>query len=135
MSKTTEVLVIGGGITGVGVLFDLALRGFRCTLVERDDLSTGTSGRFHGLLHSGGRYAVKDPLTARECYEENRILRRLIPHAIEDTGGLYLSIPDPAADPATIAWPDKFYAAAKDMHIPIEELSAAALFKDHPHIN
>ena len=32
-------------------------------------------GRFHGLLHSGGRYVVKDPQAARECIDENRILR------------------------------------------------------------
>ena len=56
----TEVLVIGGGSTGTGVAWDAALRGFRVVLVERRDLTHGTTGRYHGLLHSGGRYVVKD---------------------------------------------------------------------------
>ncbi|MFQ5578704.1 MAG: anaerobic glycerol-3-phosphate dehydrogenase subunit GlpA, partial [Anaerolineae bacterium] len=127
MPKSTEVLVIGGGITGVGVLFDLALRGFHCILVERDDLSTGTSGRFHGLLHSGGRYAVKDPLTARECHDENRVLRRLIPHAIEDTGGLFIVGPDD--DPA---FGDRFLSGCAEAGIPAEELSPAGALRREP---
>ena len=70
-----EVLVIGGGATGAGVAWDAALRGFDVVLVERGDLAEGTSGRFHGLLHSGGRYVVKDPVAAEECVVENAILR------------------------------------------------------------
>src|SRR5213078_727187 len=53
--------------TDVLVARDAAMRGFTTVLVERSDLATGTTGRFHGLLHSGGRYAVKDPIAAREC--------------------------------------------------------------------
>ena len=49
---------------GAGVAWDAALRGFDVVLVDRADLAEGTSGRFHGLLHSGGRYAVKDPHAA-----------------------------------------------------------------------
>src|SRR4030042_623743 len=89
----TEILVIGGGSTGSGVLRDLVMRGFKATLVERGDLATGTTGRYHGLLHSGGRYAVKDPHAAKECIEENRILRRIMPHCIEDTGGFFTLTP------------------------------------------
>jgi glycerol-3-phosphate dehydrogenase len=58
---STDVLVIGGGATGTGVAWDAALRGLDVVLADRADLAEGTSGRFHGLLHSGGRYAVKDP--------------------------------------------------------------------------
>src|SRR5919199_1519114 len=90
----TEVLVIGGGATGAGVAWDAALRGYDVVLVERRDLGEGTSGRFHGLLHSGGRYAVKDPDAARECIEENVVARRILPDAIEDTGGLFVTTPD-----------------------------------------
>ena len=58
----TQVLVIGGGATGTAVARDAALRGMDVVLVEkRKDLAEGTTGRFHGLLHSGGRYVVKDP--------------------------------------------------------------------------
>ncbi|MDK6486867.1 FAD-dependent oxidoreductase, partial [Streptococcus agalactiae] len=60
----TEVVVIGGGATGVGVLRDLVMRGFKAVLVERADIGQGTTGRYHGLLHSGGRYVVSDPISA-----------------------------------------------------------------------
>ena len=90
-SIQTDVLVIGGGATGTGVLRDLAMRGFQCVLVERRDLAYGTTGRYHGLLHSGGRYVVKDSQAARECIEENQILRHIMPHCIEDTGGYLCS--------------------------------------------
>jgi len=58
---SADVVVVGGGSTGVGVLRDCAMRGYRAILVDRADLAQGTSGRFHGLLHSGGRYVVSDP--------------------------------------------------------------------------
>src|SRR5581483_11752074 len=83
----TEVLVIGGGSTGLGVVRDAAMRGFSTVLVDRGDLATGTTGRFHGLLHSGGRYVVKDPKAAEECIHENWILRKIAADCIEDTGG------------------------------------------------
>ncbi|HEX9410754.1 MAG TPA: FAD-dependent oxidoreductase, partial [Actinomycetota bacterium] len=90
---STDVLVIGGGSTGVGVARDAAMRGFSTVLVDRGDLATGTTGRFHGLLHSGGRYVVKDPKAAEECIHENRILRRIAADCIEDTGGLFVTTP------------------------------------------
>ncbi|MDA8068257.1 MAG: FAD-dependent oxidoreductase, partial [Actinomycetota bacterium] len=95
---TTDVLVIGGGATGAGAAWDAALRGLDVILVERADLAEGTSGRFHGLLHSGARYAVKDPRAARECIAENRILRHVAADCVEDTGGLFVTTPwdDPA---------------------------------------
>ena len=104
----TEVLVIGGGATGLGTAWDAALRGFDTVLVERADLVEGTSGRFHGLLHSGGRYVVKDPVAAKECVDENALLRRLMPDCIEDTGGLFVETPDD--DPA---YADRFLAGCR----------------------
>ena len=62
----TEILVIGGGATGTGVAWDAALRGFRTALVEKRDLTHGTTGRYHGLLHSGARYVLKDVDSAVE---------------------------------------------------------------------
>ena len=55
-----HVLIVGGGGTGGALAHDLALRGLRTTLVERGELTSGTTGRHHGLLHSGARYAVHD---------------------------------------------------------------------------
>jgi glycerol-3-phosphate dehydrogenase len=53
---STQVLIIGGGVTGSGLARDLALRGVRCLLVEKQDVNAGASGGNHGLLHSGARY-------------------------------------------------------------------------------
>jgi glycerol-3-phosphate dehydrogenase len=94
MRLETQVVVIGGGATGTAVLRDLTMRGFKAMLFERGNLSDGTSGNFHGLLHSGGRYAVKDKPAAVECIEENEILRRIAPQAIEDTGGFFITLDD-----------------------------------------
>ncbi len=98
MNIRTEVLIVGGGATGVGILRDLALRGISSLLIEKGDLASGASGRNHGLLHSGGRYAVSDPEAARECIKENKILREIAPHCIEDTGGLFVSLPEDGLD-------------------------------------
>ncbi|MGL5364941.1 MAG: FAD-dependent oxidoreductase, partial [Plesiomonas shigelloides] len=73
----TDVAIIGGGATGAGVARDCALRGLRCVLLERDDIATGATGRNHGLLHSGARYAVTDEESARECISENKILKKI----------------------------------------------------------
>jgi glycerol-3-phosphate dehydrogenase len=90
----TQVVVIGGGATATAVLRDLAMRGFDAMLFERGNLAEGTTGNFHGLLHSGGRYAVKDKPAAEECIKENRILRHIMPRAIEDTGGFFITLND-----------------------------------------
>ena len=91
----TDVVVIGGGSTGLGVVRDVAMRGYRAVLVERVDLGQGTTGRFHGLLHSGGRYVVSDPQSATECADENVILKRIQASAIEDTGGFFVALLTP----------------------------------------
>jgi glycerol-3-phosphate dehydrogenase len=123
----TDVVVVGGGVTGVAVLRDLALRGVHAILVERFDLGTGTSGRWHGLLHSGARYAVRDQESARECIEENTTLRRIAPHTIEDIGGLFVLLP--GDDEAYAA---QFVEGCKASGIPTEELSAAAAHRREP---
>src|SRR3989304_10340495 len=90
---STELLVIGGGATGLGVAWDACLRGIKVLLVDQSDLGQGTSGRYHGLLHSGGRYVISDPVSARDCAHENEILRRLAPSTIEDNVGGLVSPP------------------------------------------
>ena len=74
-----KIVIIGGGGTGAAIAHDLVLRGFDVSLFERGELLSGTTGRHHGLLHSGARYAVHDPAAARECIQENKILRPLRP--------------------------------------------------------
>lgn len=135
-SIETDILVIGGGSTGTGVAWDAALRGFRVLLVEKRDLTHGTTGRYHGLLHSGGRYVVKDPTSAVECIEENRILRRTHRHCIEETGGFFVVTPDdetPDSDGEN--YPDRFLAACRKLDVPCEEISVAAALRREPLLN
>ena len=89
-----DVIIIGGGITGAGTQRDCAMRGLRTLLLERSDIATGATGRNHGLLHSGARYAVGDPESAAECIRENRILRRIASHCIDETDGLFITLPE-----------------------------------------
>ncbi len=126
----TEVLVIGGGATGTGVAWDAALRGFKVVLVERRDLNHGTTGRYHGLLHSGGRYAVKDPHGAAECIAENRILRRTHAHCIEDTSGFFVVTPEDEGE-----FPDKFKAGCAAVGIPCSEIPVAEALRREPLLN
>jgi len=88
----TQVLIIGGGITGTGIARDLALRGINCILTEKLDINSGASGANHGLLHSGGRYVSSDLALAAECCEEGNLLKRLASHCIENTGGLFVAV-------------------------------------------
>ena len=90
-SAACDVLVVGGGATGTGLARDLAMRGLRVMLVEQGDLAHGTTGRYHGLLHSGGRYVVRDPPSARDCAAENRILRDRLSQAAGDVGSYWYS--------------------------------------------
>ncbi|MCE7947019.1 MAG: anaerobic glycerol-3-phosphate dehydrogenase subunit A [Chloroflexi bacterium CFX4] len=129
-SLNCDVLVIGGGATGAGVLLDLAQRGLRVVLAEQNDIATGTSGRYHGLLHSGGRYAVRDPESARECIEENAIVRRIAPHTLEDTGGWFAAFPPD--DPEYIP---HWLAGCKAVGIPTESVTLAQALKEEPHLN
>jgi glycerol-3-phosphate dehydrogenase len=129
-SITTDLLVIGGGSTGAGIVRDAALRGFKTVLAERGDLATGTTGRYHGLLHSGGRYVVKDPVSAKECMEENIILRRIAADCIEDTGGLFVeTVHD---DPGYAA---EFVAGCLKAGIPVEEWTVAQALKREPRLD
>jgi glycerol-3-phosphate dehydrogenase len=129
-AEAVDVLIIGGGATGAGLVRDFARRGLRCLLVDKGDLGSGTSGRHHGLLHSGGRYVAKDPLAARECIDENLVLRRIAPACVEDTGGYFVVTPD---DPDEYA--DGFEAACRASGVPCEEVAVAALLRREPALN
>jgi glycerol-3-phosphate dehydrogenase len=121
------VLVVGGGATGAGVARDLALRGVDVTLAERGGLGSGTSGRSHGLLHSGARYAEADRIGAEECIAENQILREVAGECIRDTGGLFLQLE--RDDPAYF---DEKRAACEEVGIETELLDEAAVRETVP---
>jgi glycerol-3-phosphate dehydrogenase len=97
-SAPAHVLIVGGGGTGGALAHDLVLRGLKVTLVERGELTSGTTGRHHGLLHSGARYAVNDRESAVECIEENTILRRIAPGSFEENDGLFVAVDDDDMD-------------------------------------
>jgi glycerol-3-phosphate dehydrogenase len=88
----TEVLIIGAGVTGTGLARDLALRGIPSIVVEKRDVNAGASGGNHGLLHSGARYVTTDPIAAHECHLENQLLKKMAPHCIEATRGLFVAM-------------------------------------------
>lgn len=92
--KRYDVVIIGAGATGAGTARDCAMRGLKVLLVERLDFTAGATGRNHGLLHSGARYAVTDGESASECIKENMILRRIASHCVEETGGLFVTLPE-----------------------------------------
>ena len=114
----TEVLIIGGGVTGTGIMRDLALRGIRSLLIDKRDLCAGASGGNHGLLHSGARYVSTDPAAAMECRQENALLKRIAPQCIEVAGGLFVAVE--GDDPA---FADQFPALCRNAGIDCEELS------------
>lgn len=126
----TDVIVIGGGATGAGTLRDLSLRGIRAVLIEKNDIASGTTGRNHGLLHSGTRYAVNDLESARECISENRILKKIARHCIEDTGGLFVTLPED--DPS---YHSKLIEHCKYAGIPCEEISVSEALRIEPNLN
>jgi glycerol-3-phosphate dehydrogenase len=125
----TEVLVVGGGSTGTGIVRDLAMRGVDATLVEKGNLTHGTTGRMHGLLHSGGRYAVSDQSSARECMVENRVLRDIAGHCIEDTGGLFVKRPEDTEE-----YFQRKLDGCNACEIPAEVLSAAEARECEPYL-
>lgn len=88
--ETVDVLVVGGGITGVGAALDAAARGLSVTLIEAEDLAFGTSRFSSKLVHGGLRYlATGDIATARESARERHLLMTAIaPHLIRPLGQL-----------------------------------------------
>ncbi|GAB3686155.1 anaerobic glycerol-3-phosphate dehydrogenase subunit GlpA [Salinarchaeum chitinilyticum] len=129
METNTGVLVIGGGSTGTGVARDLAMRGIDVTLVEKGNLTHGTTGRMHGLLHSGGRYAVSDQASAVECIEENRILRDIASHCVEETGGLFVKRPEDTEE-----YFEEKLEGCRECDIPTEVLSGEEARQIEPYL-
>lgn len=129
MESSTGVLVIGGGSTGTGIARDLAMRGVDVTLVEKGNLTHGTTGRMHGLLHSGGRYAVSDQESAKECIIENRVLRDIASHCVEMTGGLFVQRPQDSDE-----YFQKKLEGCRECDIPAEVLSPEEAREVEPYL-
>lgn len=80
-SRTFDLAVIGGGITGAGIARDAAMRGLSVALVEERDYASGTSSRSSKMIHGGLRYLSQgDIALVKEAASERQILRRIAPH-------------------------------------------------------
>ena len=125
-----SAIIIGAGFTGCALAYDLAQRGFAVTVVERGELASGTSGRTHGLLHSGARYCVTDAEAAVECIQENIILRRIAKQCIEYNGGYFVALDD-----ADLAYAPVFSQGAQACGIPVEEIGVKRALGTEPALN
>ncbi len=129
MSKP-HAIIVGAGFTGTATAHDLALRGFDVTVIDRGDICNGTSGRTHGLLHCGGRYAVKDRESAIECIDENMLLRKIVPQAIEPNGGMFIALNE-----SDVQYGEEFIEGCEACHIPLEEITPKKALQLEPNIN
>src|SRR2546430_4585035 len=78
-----DIVVVGGGITGAGVAFDAATRGYSVALVEKADFASGTSSRSSKLVHGGLRYLQNFDLgLVREALLERQLMVKLAPHLV-----------------------------------------------------
>lgn len=125
-----HALIIGGGGTGAAVAHDLALRGLKVTLVERGEVTSGTTGRHHGLLHSGARYAVNDQESAIECIEENEILRRIAPGSFEENDGLFVAVTE-----EDVEYSHAFMEGCAECGIRTQRLTPAEAFQLEPNLS
>lgn len=125
-----HAIIIGAGFTGCALAYDLALRGLAVTVVERGEIASGTSGRTHGLLHSGARYCVNDEEAAVECIDENNVLHRIAGQCIEYNGGLFIALTD-----EDLVYADDFAAGAETCRIPIERLTPKQVLEIEPAVN
>lgn len=79
--KETEVVIVGGGINGAGLLRDLALNGVKSVLIEKGDFSSQTSQSSSKMLHGGIRYLENfDFALVQEALEEKNLWLKLAPH-------------------------------------------------------
>src|SRR5919107_1240421 len=87
-----DIVVIGGGATGVGIAVDAASRGYDVLLLEQNDFGKGTSSRSTKLVHGGVRYLEQGNISlVMEALKERGILRENAPHLV---GNLPFVVPN-----------------------------------------
>ena len=86
-STPWDIVVVGGGATGVGVAVDAASRGFAVLLLEKMDFGSATSSRSTKLVHGGVRYLEQGNISlVMEALKERGLLRQNAPHLVHDLG-------------------------------------------------
>lgn len=82
-----DIIIIGGGASGLGCAVDAASRGFRTLLLEQSDFAKATSSRSTKLIHGGLRYLKQGHISlVKECLKEREILIKNAPHLIQPLG-------------------------------------------------
>ncbi len=85
-----DLLIVGGGITGVAVARDAAMRGFHTGLVEKDDFGSGTSSRSTRLVHAGLRYLEYGEFKlVFDASSERRLMRKIAPRLVRPLPFIY----------------------------------------------
>src|SRR5690606_629922 len=103
-----DILIIGGGATGLGVALDASSRGYRTLLVEQSDFAKGTSSRSTKLAHGGVRYLRQGNVRlVAEALQERGRLQRNAPHLVHDLRFLV---------PAYAWWDGPFYSAGLGLY-------------------
>lgn len=125
-----HVIVIGAGSTGSATAHDLALRGLRVTVIDRGEVASGTTGRNHCLLHSGGRYCMTDQESAIECIDENLILRKIMPDLLELNDGLFVAVTE-----EDLSYKERFLEACAACHISARDIPIKHAFDLEPFLN
>jgi glycerol-3-phosphate dehydrogenase len=100
------------------------------TVLDRAGVASGSTGHNQAQLHSGARYAVSDPESARECIRENWILRRIQPEVLELNDGLFVAIDDRG-----MTYRKTFLEACEACDIPVRELTVDDVLKMEPLLN
>jgi len=122
-----DIVVIGGGATGTSIFRDLAMRGLRTALIEKKRISEGTTQHSHQNLVGGMRYVIKDPKVARDCAEENRILSKIAPGIIGETGGYFVGF--------NCDYVDRALKESRRLGISIQEIDVSDVLKEIPSLN
>ena len=131
LAQPLDLLVIGGGITGAGILHEAALRGLAVALVERGDFASGTSSRSSKLIHGGLRYLRRMQLgITRTACRERDLLALANPHLVWPMRFLYPSYQDDATPGWQVDLGLSMYdhlTPARHRHERVEPASAAKL--------
>ncbi|MFX1442572.1 MAG: anaerobic glycerol-3-phosphate dehydrogenase subunit A [Promethearchaeota archaeon] len=125
-----DCIIVGGGATGAGIARDLSLRGLKILLLEKNDLSEGTTGRCHGMLHSGARYVYKDKEAASECAIENEIILKIAPHITEACGGYFMGLTED-----DVEYGDIFIKKCKEAGVWCQEVEPEDFLQEEPNCN
>ena len=103
-----DLVVVGGGATGLGTALDAAARGYKTLLLEGADFANGTSSRSTKLVHGGVRYLAQGNIhLVREALRERGLLLRNAPHLVHDMGFVI---------PAYTWWSKPFYGIGLTMY-------------------